>query len=212
MRSPEPNRQVLPFRDSYAVAEAARDIAQLCTRRWKIKLWFRDVETSRGMEVLRCKSPGMLHKELEMLFIAYDLIRCLMVSASTLKRYSACSCKWSRSSRQPIVRCHPHLAYSPALDIVRDSGGHPWATGGYVCNGPQCDRKGGRVCSKQKIAKQVCSNGWIPAYQYEKTYPPPGGTTSYGRWGRLKSGAIAFARAAWLEASALSASFGDEVC
>jgi hypothetical protein len=59
----------------------AQDIAQLYTRRWKIELWFRDIKTSMGMEVLRCKSPQMLHKELEMFFIAYNLIRCLMVQA-----------------------------------------------------------------------------------------------------------------------------------
>jgi len=61
----------------------AREIAQLYTRRWKIELWFRDIKTSMGMEVLRCKSPQLLHKELEMFFIAYNLIRCLMVQAGT---------------------------------------------------------------------------------------------------------------------------------
>jgi len=59
----------------------AQDIAQLYVRRWKIELWFRDLKTAMGMEVLRCKSPKMLHKELEMFFIAYNLIRCLMVQA-----------------------------------------------------------------------------------------------------------------------------------
>jgi hypothetical protein len=59
----------------------AQDIAQLYARRWNIELWFRDLKTSMGMEVLRCKSPGMLHKELEMFFIAYNFIRCLMVQA-----------------------------------------------------------------------------------------------------------------------------------
>jgi hypothetical protein len=62
-------------------AYPAQDIAQLYVRRWKIELWFRDIKTSMGMEVLRCKSPGMVHKELEMFFIAYNLIRCLMVQA-----------------------------------------------------------------------------------------------------------------------------------
>jgi hypothetical protein len=62
----------------------ARDLAQLYTRRWKIELWFRDIKSSMGMEVLRCQSPRMLHKELEMFFIAYNLIRCLMVQAATL--------------------------------------------------------------------------------------------------------------------------------
>ncbi len=62
-------------------AYPAQDIAQLYARRWKIELWFRDIKTSMGMEVLRCKSPKMVHKELEMFFIAYNLIRCLIVQA-----------------------------------------------------------------------------------------------------------------------------------
>src|SRR5205085_11974863 len=60
----------------------AAEVAQLYARRWKIELWFRDIKTSLGMEVLRCKSPQMVHKELEMFFIAYNLIRCLMGQAS----------------------------------------------------------------------------------------------------------------------------------
>jgi hypothetical protein len=59
----------------------AQDLAQLYVRRWKIELWLRDLKTSMGMEVLRCKRPAMLHKELEMFFIAYNLIRGLMVQA-----------------------------------------------------------------------------------------------------------------------------------
>jgi hypothetical protein len=62
----------------------AQDIAQLYARRWKIELWFRDMKTSMGMEVLRCKSPRMVHKELEMFLIAYNLIRCLIVQAAAI--------------------------------------------------------------------------------------------------------------------------------
>lgn len=62
----------------------AEDIARLYARRWKIELWFRDIKTSMGMEVLRCKSPQMVHKELEMFFIAYNLIRCLLVQAGAI--------------------------------------------------------------------------------------------------------------------------------
>jgi hypothetical protein len=60
----------------------AQQLALLYARRWQIELWFRDLKTSMGMEVLRCKSPKMIHKELEMFFIAYNLIRCLMLQAS----------------------------------------------------------------------------------------------------------------------------------
>jgi hypothetical protein len=47
-------------------------------------LWFRDLKTSMGMEVLRCRSPTMVHKELEMFFIAYNLIRLLKVEAGAI--------------------------------------------------------------------------------------------------------------------------------
>jgi hypothetical protein len=60
----------------------AQELALLYARRWQIELWFRDIKTSMGMEVLRCQSPKMIHKELEMFFIAYNLIRCLMIQAS----------------------------------------------------------------------------------------------------------------------------------
>jgi len=62
----------------------AQDIAQLYLRRWKIELWFRDIKTSLGMEVLRCQTPQMVHKELEMFLIAYNFIRCLMVQAGVI--------------------------------------------------------------------------------------------------------------------------------
>ena len=60
----------------------AQELAELYARRWKIELWFGDLKTSMGMEVLRCQSPALLHKELEMFFIAYNLIRSLMGQAA----------------------------------------------------------------------------------------------------------------------------------
>src|SRR5881396_1488118 len=67
-----------------AQAYPAEELARLYVRRWRIELWFRDIKTSMGMEVLRCKSPKMLHKELEMFFIAYNLTRCLMAQAGAI--------------------------------------------------------------------------------------------------------------------------------
>jgi IS4 transposase len=60
----------------------AEQLAHLYAERWRVELWFRDIKTSMGMEVLRCKTPRMVHKELEMFFIAYNLIRCLMAEAA----------------------------------------------------------------------------------------------------------------------------------
>jgi hypothetical protein len=61
---------------------SAEDLAWLYAERWRVELWFRDIKTSMGMEVLRCKTPKLAHKELEMFLIAYNLIRCLMAQAS----------------------------------------------------------------------------------------------------------------------------------
>ena len=60
----------------------AAELAALYARRWRIELWFRDIKTSMGMETLRCLSPKMVHKELEMFFIAYNALRCLMAQAA----------------------------------------------------------------------------------------------------------------------------------
>jgi hypothetical protein len=62
----------------------AEEIARLYARRWRIELWFRDLKTQMGMERLRCQRPAMVHKELEMFFIAYNLLRALMAEAGAI--------------------------------------------------------------------------------------------------------------------------------
>lgn len=53
-----------------ARAYPAHELARLDARRWRIELWFRHLKTTLGMETLRGLTPRMLHKELEMYFIA----------------------------------------------------------------------------------------------------------------------------------------------
>jgi hypothetical protein len=67
-----------------AQAYPAEELARLYARRWRIELWFRDIKTAMAMETLRCQSPKLVHKELEMFFIAYNLIRALMVEAGVI--------------------------------------------------------------------------------------------------------------------------------
>lgn len=62
---------------------SARELAELYARRWRVELWFRDIKTTMGMEALRCQSPQMAHKEVEMYLIAYNLIRAIMVAAGS---------------------------------------------------------------------------------------------------------------------------------
>jgi len=55
----------------------------LYRKRWLAELFLRDIKTTLGMDILRCKSPEMIHKELAMYQIAYNLIRALMLEAAS---------------------------------------------------------------------------------------------------------------------------------
>ncbi|MFH1312533.1 MAG: IS4 family transposase [Candidatus Eisenbacteria bacterium] len=57
--------------------------ADLYRRRWMAELFLRDIKTTMGMDILRCKSPEMVHKEISMYLIAYNLIRALMLEAAS---------------------------------------------------------------------------------------------------------------------------------
>jgi IS4 transposase len=60
----------------------ASDLADLYFRRWDVELFFRDIKTVMGMDILRCKTPAMIRKELLMYFIAYNCIRRIMYEAA----------------------------------------------------------------------------------------------------------------------------------
>jgi len=60
----------------------ASEIADLYFQRWDVELFFRDIKTTMGMDILRCKSPDMVRKEILMHLIVYNCIRCLMVEAA----------------------------------------------------------------------------------------------------------------------------------
>jgi len=59
-----------------------QDFMDLYRRRWRVELYFRDIKITLGMDVLRCKTPDMVHKELIMHEIAYNLVRALMLEAA----------------------------------------------------------------------------------------------------------------------------------
>lgn len=57
---------------------SAAELGRLYFRRWAVELFFRDIKTTLGMDVLRCRTPAMIQKEIVMHAIAYNLIRALM--------------------------------------------------------------------------------------------------------------------------------------
>jgi DDE family transposase len=59
----------------------AQELIAAYARRWRLELCLRDLKTTLGMEVLRCKTPDMVEKELLAYLIAHNLVRCIMAEA-----------------------------------------------------------------------------------------------------------------------------------
>ena len=60
------------------------ELARLYGPRWQIELDFRAIKTVMPMEVLRCKSPEMIRKEIAAHLLAYNLVRTVMAQAASL--------------------------------------------------------------------------------------------------------------------------------
>lgn len=63
-------------------AARKRELMRLYEQRWHVELDLRNIKTSLGMEVLSCRSPQMVEKELWTYLLAYNVIRLLMAQAA----------------------------------------------------------------------------------------------------------------------------------
>ena len=59
------------------------EVLRLYGERWTVELNLKHLKTTLGMEVLRCKTPSMVRKELYVYLPRYNLLRSLMWSAGT---------------------------------------------------------------------------------------------------------------------------------
>jgi hypothetical protein len=60
------------------------ELVDLYGKRWQIELDFRAIKTVMQMDVLRCKSPDMVRKEIAVHLLAYNLVRTVMAQAACL--------------------------------------------------------------------------------------------------------------------------------
>ena len=60
------------------------ELVDLYGKRWQIELDFRSIKTVMQMEILRCKSPEMIRKEIAAHLLAYNLVRTVMAQAACL--------------------------------------------------------------------------------------------------------------------------------
>lgn len=62
------------------------DLAEIYFRRWNAELDLRSLKTVMQMEMLRCKTPDLVRKEIWTHILAYNLIRTVMAQAATKHR------------------------------------------------------------------------------------------------------------------------------
>jgi hypothetical protein len=65
-----------------AQAYPKEDVAGLYRARWHIELDLRSIKTHLGMDILRCKTPAMVRKEIWAHFLAYNLTRRVLAAAA----------------------------------------------------------------------------------------------------------------------------------
>lgn len=86
----------------------ADELADLYLQRWNVELFFRDIKTTMGMDVLKCKTPEMVHKEIIMHFIAYNSVRMLMYEAAEERDVDVSRLSF-KGSLQALRQWEPHL-------------------------------------------------------------------------------------------------------
>jgi DDE family transposase len=59
-------------------------LGQLYQQRWQVELDLRSIKIAIGIDVLRCKTPEMVRKELAVHLLAYTLVRAVMAQAANL--------------------------------------------------------------------------------------------------------------------------------
>ena len=58
-----------------------KELARLYKKRWQIEVDLNSIKTVLGMDILSCKTPSMVNKELSMHFLSYNIIRSIMFEA-----------------------------------------------------------------------------------------------------------------------------------
>ena len=98
-------------------AVKATEIAWLYRQRWQIELDFRSIKCEMQMDILRCKTPEMVQKEIAVHLLGYNLIRSAMAQAvsatmSLPRQLSFAAARRTVAALQEQVRHNPHANYA----------------------------------------------------------------------------------------------------
>jgi hypothetical protein len=98
--------------------EATRDeLKMLYKKRWNIEVDFRNLKTTMGMDVLSCKTPDMIEKEIWIYFLAYNLIRLHMAQAAFASNLLPRQISF-KHALQLWLACYRQNIEDDALDVI----------------------------------------------------------------------------------------------
>ncbi len=90
----------------------ASEIGWLYTQRWHIELDFRAIKCVMQMDILRCRTPDMVRKEIAAHLLGYNLIRAVMGEAAAPQALKLRQLSFA-SARRAVVRYHETLRHLP---------------------------------------------------------------------------------------------------
>ncbi len=95
------------------------EIAVLYRDRWHIELDFRSIKQTMQMDILRCRTPEMVKKEIAAHLLGYNLIRALMVHAAAAGKALPRSLSFIGAKRL-LGSFHARLRHHPEADFVQE--------------------------------------------------------------------------------------------
>jgi hypothetical protein len=89
-----------------------RQIGELYERRWQGEVDLRSIKSTMKMDILRCKTPEMVHKEIWAHLLAYNLLRTVMAVAASESKVEPRQISF-KGAKQALT------AFAPKLEAAR---------------------------------------------------------------------------------------------
>jgi Transposase DDE domain len=101
------------------------DLAQLYRARWNVELDLRSIKDVLQMDVLRCKTPDLVRKEIWMHVLAYNLIHTVMAQAASQNGVSPRSISFKATLQvleafQPLIASQAHRGLHHRESLYRE--------------------------------------------------------------------------------------------
>lgn len=112
------------------------DIASLYHQRWLVELDMRSLKIAMRMDVLRCKTPAMVEKEIWVCLLAYNLIRQSMLQAASLAKRSPRQLSFTTALQRIAESCSTTLFMAEAQRFATIRASHRAMTAKIVGNRP----------------------------------------------------------------------------